>query len=59
MFTIVTLGYEHSGDIKPFYTTLYGAFEDNDQQRIQLLTDLMDEAFELYNENKAGYSHHH
>ncbi len=58
MFTVVTLGYEHSGDIKPYYTTLYSAFKDNDQQRIQLLTELMDEAFELYNENKIGFNHH-
>jgi hypothetical protein len=59
MFTVVTLGYEHSGDIKPYYTTLYSAFKDNDEQRIQLLTELMDEAFRLYNENKAGFEHHH
>ena len=59
MFTVVTLGYEHSGDIKPYYTTLYSAFKENDEQRIQLLTELMDEAFELYNENKEGFGHHH
>jgi len=59
MFTVVTLGYEHSGDIKPYYTTLYSAFKDNDEQRIQLLTKLMDESFRLYNENQAGFDHHH
>jgi len=59
MFTVVSLGYEHGGDIKPYYTTIYSAFKDNLEQRIQLLTELMDEAFRLYNENKAGYNHHH
>jgi len=59
MFTVVTLGYEHGGDIKPYYTTLYGSFKDNDEQRIQLLDELMDEAFRLYDENKAGFHNHH
>jgi thiol-disulfide isomerase/thioredoxin len=59
IFTVVTLGYEHSGDIKPYYTTLYGAFKDNDEQRLQLLTELMDESFDLYNENKEGFEPHH
>jgi hypothetical protein len=59
MFTVVTLGYEHSGVIKPYYTTIYSAFKDNDEQRIQLLTELMDEAFGLYNEFKVGFENHH
>ncbi|MDH7506878.1 MAG: hypothetical protein QHH15_03720 [Candidatus Thermoplasmatota archaeon] len=58
MFTVITLGYEHGGNIKPFYTTLYGAFKNNNEERIQTLTELMDEAFRLYNENKAGFNHH-
>jgi len=58
MFTVITLGYEHSGDIKPYYTTIYSAFKDNDEQRVQLLTNLMDEAFALYNEFKEGFGHH-
>ena len=59
MFTVISLGYEHGGDIIPYYTTLYGAFKDNYEQRIQLLTELMDEAYSLYNENKIGFDHHH
>lgn len=55
MFTVITLGYAHSGKIEPYYSTLYGAFKENTQQRIDLLTELMQEAFELYYENLPGY----
>ncbi|MGF3584943.1 MAG: hypothetical protein ACQXXD_04430 [Thermoplasmatota archaeon] len=55
MFTIITLEYEHGGEIKPYYTTLSGTFLDTNEERIDLLTKLMQESFELYNKNRAGY----
>ena len=55
MFSVVTINYAHSGIIEPYYTTLYGQFEDTDPQRIQFFSELMDEAFVLYDENLPGF----
>jgi len=55
MFSVITINYAHSGLIEPYYTTLYGQFEDNDEQRIEFFGELMEEAFVLYNENKPGF----
>jgi len=55
MFSVVTINYAHSGIIEPYYTTLYGIFEQDPEKRIDFLTELMQEAFTLYNENKPGF----
>jgi len=55
MFSVVTINYAHSGIIEPYYTTLYGIFEEDPNQRINFLTELMQEAFVLYNENIPGF----
>jgi hypothetical protein len=55
MFTIVTLGY-YSGIIKPKFVTLYGTLGvDTDEERMQLLEEIIDDAFTLWNENAPGY----
>jgi len=55
MFSIVTLGYDH-GRIKPYYTSLYGTLNvDNNDERISLLTELMQESIDVYNQNWEGY----
>ncbi len=59
MFTVVTLEYEHGGDIKPYYATLSGAFLDTNAERIDFLTQLMQESFDMYNQNRVGYPNHH
>ncbi len=54
-FTIVTLGY-YSGIIKPKYVTVYGTLGvDTDEKRTQMLQDLINDAFTLWNENIPGF----
>lgn len=55
MFSVITINYAHSGIIEPYYTTLYGIFEQVAEKRIDFLSELMQEAFTLYNENKPGF----
>lgn len=51
MFMIVTLGND-SGTIKPYFVTLYGTLNlDNDQDRMALLNELMKESIEFHNQN--------
>lgn len=58
MFTIVTLGYDH-GQIRPKYTTLYGTLNvNNDQERFDLLAELIHESITMYDQNKNGYHPH-
>jgi len=55
MFTIVTLGY-YSGVIKPKLVTLYGTLGvDTNEQRMQVLEEVIEDAFTLWNENIPGY----
>lgn len=56
MFTTITLGYYH-GFIKPYYNTVYGILEPDytDEQRIQLLTNIIGNGIELYEENRPGF----
>lgn len=55
MFTIVTLGY-YSGVIKPKLVTLYGTLGvDTYEQRMQVLEEVIEDAFTLWNENIPGY----
>jgi len=61
MFTIVTLGYDN-GDVKPKYTTIYGTLTtygcNTDAQRLVFLQQLLRQSITMYEQNKAGYSHH-
>ncbi len=55
MFVIVTLGYD-KGIIKPKFTTLYATLGlESDEKRLELLEEVLDDAFILWNENTAGY----
>ena len=55
MFTIITLGYDPDF-IKPYYTTAYGTLGlDEDGDRKELLTNIILDAIELYNENRPGF----
>jgi hypothetical protein len=57
MFTIITLEYDHSGDIKPYYTTLYGLFEgENYKKTKETFTMLLSESRQLYDRNIKGYN---
>ena len=56
MFTTITLGYHH-GFIYPFYNTVYGILNKDYtyEQRINLLKNIIQEAIELYKDNRPGY----
>ena len=54
-FTIITLGYDH-GFIKPYYATIYGTLNLNtDKERKELLTKIIYDGIDLYNQNLEGY----
>lgn len=57
MFTIITIEYDHGGDVKPYYTTLYGEFEDNQnyEKMYHVFVDLLKFSNELYDRNIAGF----
>jgi hypothetical protein len=55
MFTIVTLKYD-SGNVEPYYLSLYGTLGASDTEgRIAVLTEILQESLQLYNQNKEGY----
>jgi len=55
MFAVVTLGYDH-GFIKPYYTTVYGTLNlEDDEERKQLLMKIIIDGIDLYNQNLEGY----
>jgi thiol-disulfide isomerase/thioredoxin len=56
MFTTITLGYDR-GIVKPFYNTVYGILDSDytDEQRIEVLTNIILDGIELYNENRPGF----
>ena len=56
MFSVVTLGYDRD-IIRPYYTSVYGTLGfDNDEERISLLIELMQESIDMYNQNWEGYN---
>lgn len=57
MFTVITIEYDHSGKIKPFFASLYGKFEPNDnyEKMTQTFTDLIKNSEELWNRNLPGF----
>jgi len=55
MFTVITLGYD-PGFIKPYYTTAYGTLNlDDNKNRKELLTKIILDGIDLYNQNLEGY----
>jgi hypothetical protein len=54
MFSIITLGYDN-GIIKPYYTSIYGTLKDTDQERLDFLSSILQEAIEIYEENIHGF----
>ncbi|KYK29970.1 hypothetical protein AYK20_09445 [Thermoplasmatales archaeon SG8-52-1] len=57
MFTIITIEYDHSGKIKPFFASLYGKFEPNDnyEKMTKTFTELIKNSEELWNRNLPGF----
>lgn len=56
MFTVITLGYD-PGFIKPYYTTAYGTLNlDDNKNRKELLTKIILDGIDLYNQNFKGYN---
>jgi len=56
MFTIITLGYYHCF-IKPYYATIYGKLNlQTDEERQQLLMEIIYDGIDLYNQNIDGYN---
>ena len=56
MFVIITKRYDENTDkIDPCYLTLYGAFLDNDNKRKNLLSELVNQSIDLYNQNYNDY----
>ena len=57
MFTIITIEYDHGGYIKPYYTSLYGKFETNNnyEKMYETFVELLEFSNELYDRNIAGF----
>jgi len=57
MFTIITLEYHHGGEVRPYYTSLYGLIEENIdwQKRFDIFIELLEDGQELYDRNIAAY----
>lgn len=56
MFTTITLRYDDEGVIKPYYNTLYGLLnQETKEQRIKILTRIINEAIALYKDNHEGF----
>lgn len=56
MFTIITIEYHHGGEIKPYYTSLYGEFEGRDYDKMyETFVELLEFSVESYDRNIAGY----
>jgi len=54
-FSIVSFGYDH-GFIKPYYATIYGKLNlKTDEERKELLTQIIYDGIDLYNQNIEGY----
>lgn len=51
MFTLITKEYHRSGNIKPYYTTLYGRFKESEEKTHKLLNQLLTESIEMYKRN--------
>jgi hypothetical protein len=57
MFTIITLEYDHGGTINPYFASLYGKFEPNDnyEKMKQVFTEILQNSKVLYNRNIPGF----
>jgi hypothetical protein len=57
MFVVITVKY-HRGPIEPCYTAAYGTVgQKTEEGRRELLTDMIDDALNLYTQNKEGYKY--
>lgn len=57
MFVVITVKYDR-GIIKPCYTAAYGTLGlETDEERRNLLTDMIDDGIKLYEQNHAGYKY--
>jgi len=57
MFTVITIQYDHSGKIKPYYASLYGKFEkgNNYPKMAERFHELIETSMDLWDTNIAGY----
>jgi hypothetical protein len=56
MFTVITLGYD-KGNIKPYYASVYGTLGlDSDHAREMFLKRVIQEAMDIWDENRPGYN---
>lgn len=57
MFTVITIEYDHSGKIKPYFASLYGKFEkgNNYEKMYETFADLIGTSMELWDRNIPGY----
>lgn len=51
MFTFITKEYHHSGEIKPYYATIYGEFKENKNERLRFLDNIIKENIKTYKRN--------
>jgi len=58
MFTIITIEYDHDGVVKPYYTSLYGEFEQNQdyEKMYETFNELLEFSNELYDRNIVGFN---
>ncbi|UCD14042.1 MAG: hypothetical protein JSW60_01100 [Thermoplasmatales archaeon] len=57
MFVVITVKYDR-GTIKPCYTAAYGTLGlDTDEERRDLLIDMIDDGVKLYEQNREGYKY--
>ena len=57
MFVVITVKYDR-GTIKPCYTAAYGTLGlDTDEERRNLLVDMIDDGIKLYEQNHVGYKY--
>jgi hypothetical protein len=54
MFSLISLGYDR-GIVKPYYTSLYGTLKDTDQERLDVLSVLLQEGIGIYEQNIDGF----
>ncbi|MCX6665339.1 MAG: hypothetical protein NT038_04675 [Euryarchaeota archaeon] len=59
MFAIITIGND-TGNTKPYYTTLYGTLDLlTNEERINLLTEVLQESIDFYHQYEEGFHTEH
>jgi len=54
MFSLISLGYD-KGIVKPYYTSIYGTLKDTDQERLDVISSILQEGIEIYEQNIDGF----